>query len=246
MQLKFESLSKLCLGALLALASMTTNASYQIVSVAGTAGPWTWVDGGLNTDYQYGSGAPDYTAPARLKLADIGIGEGDTIYINYIGGFTSAFGDIPDTNNNGYVGSNFKDDELGPGGLRLPSYYLGNEWGEVQNPANPGPYGVFLQSLIAVLTDDAGEIVQLFSMGTVFSDDDTGDQLFLVGRSFDIPANATYVQFGLNDDIFSNNTGALEVYVGSQDVEPVPVPGAVWLFASGMVGLLTVRRTYRS
>ncbi|NJA05348.1 hypothetical protein HC024_06325 [Methylococcaceae bacterium WWC4] len=250
MQFKFGGIHKAILGATLGLMSLTADAAYQIVNVAGTAGPWDWELGGLNGDYAYGLGAdgsdaiPDYTPPARLKLADIGIGAGDSIYITYLDGLTNAFGDVPNVNNNGHVGSVFKDDELGSSGQVLPSYYYESEWGKNQDPDDPAPYGLFLQSLVGALTDDGGNIVQLLSVGSVIKLD--SGQGFVYGISFELPVGATYVQFGLNDDIFGDNTGSLNVCVSSVDEEcgtsPVPVPGAVWMFGSAIAGLATYLR----
>ncbi|WP_064039562.1 hypothetical protein [Methylomonas koyamae] len=245
----FGCLRRVCLAGLLAFSSAQAHASYQVLNVAGTAGPWVWEVGGLNDAYRYGVGAdgsdaiPDYTAPARLKLSDIGVGAGDALHIFFLGGLTSAFGDIPDVNNNGYVGSVFKDDELGSSGQVFPSYYYESEWGKTQNPSDPAPYGLFLQALLGALTDDNGGIIELLTLGTVVY---TGEgQGFLVGSSFGIPDGATHIQFGFNDDIFGDNTGALNVCVSSEDNQcapPVPLPGAVWFFASGIAGFLAYQR----
>ena len=229
------------------LAMATAEASSQIVNVPATAGPWAWEAGGLNDAYRYGLGAdgsasPDYTAPTRLKLADIGIGVGDSVFIQYGSGLTSAFGGLPAVDNSGYVGSSYKDDQPGSSGQVFPSYYLPGEWGVTQDPTNPAAYGLFLQALLGALTDDTGNIVELFSLGTVAYDDGAPNPVNAI--AFSIPNGATYLQFGFNDDIFSDNTGAVSVCVNSADAQctsTVPLPGAAWLFGAGIAGLVRYR-----
>ncbi|WFP48593.1 hypothetical protein PL263_10755 [Methylomonas sp. EFPC3] len=233
---------------LLATVAAPASASYQVVNVAATAGPWMWEAGGLNDSYRYGLGAdgspasPDYTAPSRLKLADIGIGAGDAVFIGYRSGLTSAIGGVPAVDNSGYVGNSYKDDQPGSSGQVLPSFYLPGEWGVAQNPANPASYGVFLQALLGALTDDAGNIVELFSLGTVV--DDNGNPTPVSGVAFTVPVGVSYIQFGFNDDIFHDNTGSVSVCVNGDDAQctaPVPLPAAAWLFGVGIAGLLGYR-----
>lgn len=248
MKIKQQKIVLCLMSATLALASLTANASYQILNVAATAGPWSWQEGGLNDGYRYGLGAttgssalPDYTAPVRLKLSDLGLSAGDGIWINYHGGLTSAFGGIPTVNNNGYEGSPFKDDSLGSSGEHFPSVYYPGDWGSALNPSDPGAAGVFLQALLGAMTDDNGNIIQLLNIGTIFP-----GPAYLFGISFSVPVGATYVQFGFNDDIFADNTGSIDVCVSSANNQcrapVVPVPAAFWLFASGASMLFVSRR----
>lgn len=236
----------LCAGVLSSMIGTGAQASFQIVNVDAEAAPWVWSDT-LNSAYRFGPGAngtgvPDYSAPVSIKLADLGIGAGGSLYLNFIDGLTSAFGGEPVVDNNGYIGIGFKDGAPGPGGQILPSHYYPAAWGTAAYPSNPSGFGIFLQALLGALTDDNGSIIQLFSLGTV-SPDANGDQLYTSGVSLQVPVGATYVQFGLNDDIFANNTGSLNVCVSSADGQcagspaPVPAPAAAWLFGAGLAAV---------
>lgn len=251
MQFVSKKLATIFFGLVMTLTAAAANASFQIVNVDAKSGPWSWVDGGLNSDFQYGLGAngsdgiPDYADPARVRLSDLGINPGDSIYLTFLDGQTSAFGDDPLTNgvnNNGYVGSVFKDSELGASDQVFPSFYLPGDYGSAQSASFPELYGNFLQALLSSITDDQGTILRIFSLGSVIATDDNGGQGFVFGVSFAVPDNAAYVQFGFNDDIFSDNTGSLNVCVSSADDQcvagpaAVPVPGAIWLFGSALLG----------
>jgi len=253
MQFASKKLATIFFGLMVALSTASAEASFQIVNVDAKSGPWAWVDGGLNSELQYGLGAngsdgiPDYADPARVKLSDLGISPGDSIYLTFLDGLTSAFGDDPlvnGVNNNGYVGSVFKDAELGSSDQVFPSFYFPDEYGSAQSVSFPELYGNFLQALLGSLTDDQGSVVELFSLGTIVPTDDSGGQGFVFGINFLIPENATYVQFGFNDDIFADNTGSLNVCVSSADDQcvgtpaAVPVPGAIWLFSTAVAGVL--------
>ena len=81
------------------------------------------------------------------------------------------------------------DDHLGGSGMPFPSMYMGH-----------GFYPVHLNELVAVFTDGKGKIVKSpFPIGT--------------GMNITVPEGAEAIQFGLNDDIYADNSGEIEVTI---------------------------------
>jgi hypothetical protein len=206
-----------------------------VVSVDGRSAPWDWASGGLNDSFQFG--AQDNTAPTAVTFASAGI-TGPSWAVLYTGsGLTSAFGGPPTQDVDGYVGSVFKDDDPGSSGNFLPSHYMPSYWN-----SDPG-LGVFLNALVATFTDANGQIVgNPFPIGYVF--DNGGTPSFVQGvSSGPTPVGATQIQLGMNDDIFGDNTGALQVCVGDTFAScqalsaAVPEPNT-WLLMIGGMGLL--------
>jgi PEP-CTERM motif len=186
-------------------ASGAANAA-AFYNVAGTSRPWDWTTDGLNSAYQFGT--QDGTGPTIASFASAGITAGGSWAVLAVSGLTSAFGGTPTVGNNGYVGSPFKDNDPGSSGNFFPGHYMPTEWN-----ADPGA-GLFLNALVATFTDDNGQIVgNPFSVGTVFFNGMSYSYLIGVG-GIPTPAGATRIQLGLNDDIFSDNTGSLKVCVG--------------------------------
>ena len=56
------------------------------------------------------------------------------------------------------------------------------------------------------------------------------------GTTFTAP-EAGSLYLGINEWFAENNSGAFQV-----TIEPVPVPAAVWLFGSGLIGLIGIAR----
>ncbi len=245
------------------LVSPVAYAGYVEVTVNGQSGPWNWTPSGLNSAYAYGPETQDFLPPTVVNLASIGTGPGSDLFILYKGGLTSAFGGQPSVDQAGYVGSIFKDDVLGSSGQLFPSNYMPGNWGGNQefngNPvADPGNYGIFLQALVAAITDNNGDVLNAFPIGYVIpvSDGQGGyQQGYVFGISFQIQdANAAYLQLGMNDDIFSDNTGSLQVCVASNQagidaclnpVSTVPEPSTLLLLAGVCLGLPWLRRSRR-
>lgn len=202
-------------------------AAPTVVNVDARSGPWSFVVGGLNDGFQYGNPSlPTYLPPTLVSVAALGLTPGvDSVGMQYFGGTTSAFGPPPSVINTGHVGSVFKDDVLGSSGFNFPSLYLPGEWGATQLanqvPVPPDPNdiidpdqsGVFLNALIYSVLDASGNIILVGSMGTTTTTPNSQGGTF--GLGFLLPANAAYIGFGLNDDIFDDNVGALQVCIGS-------------------------------
>jgi hypothetical protein len=194
-------------------------ASATTVTVLGTAGPWDPTNTS-NPDY----GVHDQTAPTVVN-----VNAGDNIVIQYNSGLTSAFAGLaPSVDATGYVGSNFGSGTglsgVGSSGTVFPSFTI--------DPTNVGS-PIYLAALIGDFVNTTGVVI-----GTPFA---TGDGPF----SITAPSGAAALQLGLNDDIFSDNTGFLKIDVtGSTAVSAVPEPSTWAMMILGFcgIGFLAYRR----
>jgi hypothetical protein len=173
------------IAACLSLAGSIAHAASTIVSVDGTDQPWSYVDGGLNTGFQFG--VDDGTAPTTVSSFIVA---GTTISIQYLDGLTSAFGPPPSVDGDGYVGSVFKNAEPGSTGTFFPSIHMDFSLQDI-----------FLQALVGTFADATGTIVDSpFAV--------RNGPLEIV-----VPTGATQLLLGMNDDLFEDNVGALRVLV---------------------------------
>lgn len=188
------------------------------VTVKGTAGPWEWVNGGLNTAYQYGIGFPGFTAPSVISATNgLRFSVGDSLTIGYVSGsvaggpsgwpFVDANGDTNAPMNNGYIGHG-------------PSYYM-----------NPATYPIYVTELVGTFANSSGQIV-----GTPFA---IGDLATVT-----VPAGATQLQLGVNDNLLSDNPGSWNIQVtGPTVTTPSTCPNLVGTW-SGQVNVADAWRGY--
>ena len=197
--------------ALFVALSFTTCAAAQALTLDATVnpleGPWQYVNGGLNTGYQYG--VDDEAAPLVISSANgLAFTVGTTITIDYVSGSTNEGGYAsPDANGDPDFVFNAN---TGSSGKVAPSYYF-----------NSATYPAYLGELSGTFADSAGTII-----GTPFK---VGDALSIV-----VPAGATQLQLGVNDDIYSDNTGSYLVAVTGA---AVPEPSTWTLLGIGTIGL---------
>jgi hypothetical protein len=75
-------------------------------------------------------------------------------------------------------------------------------------------------------------------IGTLSSTPSGWNDWFLIGYQTQVTlSSASHIYASVNDTYYPNDTGFFEV-----NVSPVPVPAAVWLFGSGLVGLVGFNR----
>lgn len=164
-------------------------------TVSAQAEPWDWNEV-LNTAFQFG--VQDGLPATIIDLASLEAEPGDTISVGYRRGLTDAFNFEPSVDGNGYVGSEFKNDDPGSSGNGFPSKYV-----------NPEEYDVYLNALIGVFTDDEGNIITKDDAGNIIRN----PLSIKNGRELIVPAGATRLQLGVNDDVFDLNRGELTVVV---------------------------------
>lgn len=195
------------------------------VTVDSRNAPWSWVDGGLNTSFQYG--LQDDNGPLVVdNTSGIAFLPGDSIAIAYVSGLTSAFGGVDPyadaTGDSLYPNEN---DSGGSSGKFFPSLFMG-----------PYPPDIALIELVGTFTDDTGAIAgSPFAIGS--------------GGTFVVPVGATRLQLGVNDDQFDDNTGSWVVSVSGPEVVSsgeVPEPGSVGLLGTVLAGLAVARLRKRS
>jgi hypothetical protein len=198
----------------LACASPTLASS---VFVSAFDGPWSVAS---NPGLTYGVG--DNTSPVVLTLAP----GATAITITYDSGLASAFGGVPPSVDvYGYVGGGFGSgvglSGIGSSGQPFPTFWI--------DPTNTGD-PLYLMALVGAFTDNLG-VVQ----GSPFACDGSvrtcdGSVRILV------PAGATELSLGVNDDIFADNSGGWSITVTGV-TGGVPEPSTWAMMALGFAGL---------
>ena len=196
------------------LAFFGGSASAATVTVGGLSGPYDWA---INGNFDYG--IHDNAAPASITVT-----AGQTITVTYLSGLTSAFGGPPTVDALGYVGSFFGtglgESQTGSSGTFFPSYPIS------------GPVGapIYLNALLGAFVDASGLVLSEFAPGD-------GPYSILA------PVGSTRLLFGVNDDIFADNTGALVISVVGVGVGvPEPAAWALMLIGFGLAGVGLRRR----
>jgi hypothetical protein len=211
----------ICCMALSSIAGWGTSAEAGMITVTvdSHTGPWSYVNGGLNTQFQYGVG--DYSAPVVVDATDgFDFTAGGTFTIQYVSGLTNHDVGPPlydASGDHNYVANN----NPGSSGRYFPSRYF-----------DSADYPAYLSALVGTFADSTGQIV-----GTPF----------LIGdlRSVVVPLGATRLQLGINDDIFRDNSGSLTVSILGPSA--VPEPSTLTLFVSAVAaGLVVYPRTHRN
>jgi hypothetical protein len=188
-------------------------ASAATVVVDGLSGPYDPLVAG-NFDY----GVHDQLAPASIAVA-----AGTTVTVTYISGLTSAFGGAPVVDANGYVGSVFGtglgESQTGSSGTFFPSFPIS---GALGTP-------IYLNALLGAFVDSSGVVLSEFAPGD-------GPYTILA------PSGTVALLFGVNDDIFSDNTGALTIGVTGLPGVPEPAAWTLMIGGLGVTGAALRRR----
>ena len=217
-------LRPMLLGTVFAAGMATAGAaSASVVSVNALSGPWDVTVPG-NLVYDDGS---------HLPPANLAVNPGDNIAITYLSGLTSAFGDLPPgADALGYVGGVYGSGAdcagtpctgIGSTGHPFPSVLI--------DPTNTGPQ-IALGALIGDFVDGSGTVLAAFAPGN---------------GPFSIvaPAGTVALQLGMNDDFFSDNTGALSIDVTGSTATPVPEPATWTIMLVALGGLGVAKRNSR-
>jgi hypothetical protein len=186
-------------------------------TINGTEGPWTYVNGGLNTSFQYG--VDNQLAPVVVSGANgFDFTAGDTFTITYLSGTVSVGSGFPFTDANGDTAEPVNNG-LGSSGKVFPSFYIPS-----------ASYPVNLGELVGTFANSSGAIV-----GTPFK---IGDSASVV-----VPSGATQLQLGINDDIFDDNAGSYTVQItGVAAAVAVPEPTMFRFVALGLAAIIRLRR----
>lgn len=184
------------------------------VTVNGTEMPWNWMNGGLNTGDQFGIN--DGTAPVVISAANgFAFTSGNVLTVTYLSGMVSVGSGFPNTDANGDTAAAVNGG-TGSTGKVFPSFYM-----------DPGTYPINLGELVGTFATSSGVIV-----GTPFA---VGDG----PAALTIPAGATDLQLGVNDDRFGDNTGSWSIKISGPGsvTSTVPEPNGAALGVIGIVAL---------
>ena len=181
------AISKLFIIGAVALMCLSHPAMAKDMTVKVPGTAMPWTIKKLNENLPYGKN--DGTAPAVAK--GLTLTAGQSLHITATGSTTTVAGG-GGFDPNGQAAF-ICDDHLGGSGMPFPSLYM-----------NHGFYPVHLNELVAVFTDAKGRIVKSpFPIGSEMT--------------ITVPEGAVAIQFGLNDDIYADNTGEIDVVVSTPE-----------------------------
>ncbi|MBR0697753.1 PEPxxWA-CTERM sorting domain-containing protein [Bradyrhizobium lablabi] len=205
--------------AALVLSSSSAAAATVNVTVDSQTGPWSQ---SANPAYYYG--APSPAAPDNLDPVRIAVSGNELVQIKWIGGLTDEFGNTPSVDGRGYASLGlFPSNNPGSTGGHFPGFYTS------------GPGSAYLGELVGAFSDASGKIV---------------GGPFIIGNGLDTtsPGDAVFLLLGINDDLFSDNVGALQVSVTADSVAAVPEPStwAMLIIGFAGIGFVALRNRNRS
>lgn len=200
-------------GVTLTLSGVPLTSGTQVY-IPATAAPWTpGLPGNNATNYNFGYNVStnpgnqlpwDATAPIVVPMT---LNAGETLTI-------TAFGSVTPNDNAKQLGpgsvavgpaGGFNDSNGYPGGP-----YGGEIWGYYASTCLPGvvaPGPVGAGGLMGAFTDSEGNVIQPVAIGTKVT--------------LGVPAGATRLQLGINDNIYEYNSGAFTATVSAQGSIPL-------------------------
>ena len=197
------------LAAALAL-GMAGAASAAVVTVEATANPW---DPTASGNFSYAD--PGATGPVSYAVT-----AGSKLDVQYLSGTTSEFSFLaPSAGASGYTtamtryGTGLGLSQAGSSMKYFPSYEIS---GAAGSP-------IHLGALIGDFVDSSGKVIGAFAPGSAL-------------YSVVAPAGAAALQFGINDDRYGDNSGALLVSVTTSAV-PEAATWAFMLVGIGGIGM---------
>jgi hypothetical protein len=207
-------------GLVVVLQLTVLSAKGELVTVSATSVPWEWVNGGLNTDFQWGSSG--YQPPAvvaRNTSAGISLTPGDALTISYVSGTWTNEKGNPFWDAGGYNFTFASPADAHDSGNNFPGIYF---------PLTDFPYHG--GDLDGVFTNAAGGII-----GNPFP---IGDL-----RTVIVPSGATQLQMGMDDTYYGDNVGSVTMSV--TETSAVPEPASLTLLAVGAVGAMAYAWRWR-
>jgi hypothetical protein len=174
---------------------LAVQANASIFTINAKSGPWQYVNGGLNTGFQYG--VNDQAGPTVItSIGGTSVLPTYQITLSYQSGTVVVAGGTGAVDANGLL--SYPNPDLSPHlNGNCPSFYM------VESASSPK----YLAELVGTFANSQGQIV-----GSPFAIGD-GPVTFIV------PAGASQLQLGVNDNLFSDNTGSW-----NENVTMVPEP----------------------
>ena len=187
----------------------------ELVAVSGRSGPWQWVNGGLNTNYQFNAISLDNQPPtvvAANNAAGIAMTPGAALTLTYVSGtwyggsVSGAWGPtgVPQAQL-AYNPDQAKDESI--------SEWMPGHW------CPQSEFPLHWMELIGVFTDAGGSII-----GTPYAINGN--------RALVIPEGAAQLQLGAEDCEYWDNGGAV-----TRNITETPEPSTLTLLVSALLGL---------